>query len=353
MCAGSSPRTSRASRRDPGSRGPKEDGPRLLLRSAGVTLVAVIMLLATPALAQNYPTRPIKFIVPFPAGGSSDLIGRVVAHGMSDDLGQQVVVENIGGAGGRIGVEATSKGKPDGYTIGLATVSTLGMAPVLYPKLPYDPLKSFVPISMITDSPLLAVVTASLPANSVQELVALAKAQPGKLNFASIGPGSLHHFTAESFKIQTGTDMVHVAYTGVAPAMVALLSGEVQVMFDVLASFQIDNIKAGRLKALAVLGPERVSQLPNVPTADETGLLKGFRATAWFGVVAPAGTPPEIVARLNKSVQVALTTKEVIDAAAKQGLNTRGSTSAQFREEIAAEIAKWQKVVQATGFKLD
>jgi tripartite-type tricarboxylate transporter receptor subunit TctC len=320
------------------------------MRRALVLLAA--LLIGAPVFAQGYPTRPIKFIVPFPAGGSSDLIGRVVAHGMSENLGQQVVVENIGGAGGRIGVEATSKGRPDGYTVGLATVSTLGMAPVLYPKLAYDPLKSFAPVSMITDSPLLVVVAASVPANSVKELVALAKAQPGKLNFASIGPGSLHHFAAESFKLQTGTEMVHVPYTGVAPAMIALLSGEVQVMLDVLASFQIDNIRAGRLKALAVLGPSRIPQLPDVPTADEAG-LPGFRATAWFGVVAPAGTSADIVERLNKSVQAALKSKEVIDAADKQGLNTRGSTSAQFRQEIEAEIAKWQKVVQATGFKLD
>jgi tripartite-type tricarboxylate transporter receptor subunit TctC len=319
---------------------------RLLL-----TLLPALLLIGGAASAQTYPNRPIKLIVPYPAGGSSDLIGRVVARGMAEDLGQQVVVEDIAGAGGRIGVEATSKGAPNGYTIGLATATTLGMAPVLYPKLAYNPLKSFVPISMVTDAPLLVVVNSKVPANTLQELIALAKAKPGTLNFMSVGPGSLHHFAAEQFKLLTGTDMVHVPYVGVAPAMVGLLANEVQVMFDVLASFQVDYFRTGELKALAVAGPKRIPQLPNVPTAAEAG-VSGYEVTAWFGLVAPAGTPPEIVQRLNQSVKKALATQDVIDAAAKQGLNTRSSTSAEFTTDIVKEIDRWSKLVQATGFKL-
>jgi tripartite-type tricarboxylate transporter receptor subunit TctC len=311
-----------------------------------------VLLIGAAVSAQTYPNRPIKLVVPYPAGGSSDLIGRVIARAMTEDLGQQVVVENVGGAGGRIGVETTSKGAPNGYTIGLATATTLGMAPVLYPKLAYDPLKSFAPISMVTDAPLLIVVNAKVPANSIRELIALAKAKPGTLNFMSVGPGSLHHFAAEQFKLLTGTDMVHVPYTGVAPAMVALLGNEVQVMFDVLASFLIDNIRSGELKALAVAGPKRIPQLPDVPTAAEAG-VPGYEVTAWFGLVAPTGTPPEIIRRLNQAVQKSLATQDVIDAAAKQGLNTRGSTPEQFTTEIEKEIARWSRLVQATGFKLE
>jgi tripartite-type tricarboxylate transporter receptor subunit TctC len=304
------------------------------------------------ALAQGYPSRPLKLIVPFPAGGSSDLIGRALAKKMGEDLGQQLIVENRAGAGGTIGVGALARSPADGYTLGLGTVSTLGMAPVVRAHPPYDPLAAFAPVSLVASAPFILVVNASVPASSLQELIALARARPGTLNFASIGDGTLQHFTGESFKSLARVDIVHVPYKGVAPALVDLLSGQVQIGFDILASFQLQNVQSGRLRALAVLGPARVAQLPSLPTAAEAGLA-GLEVTAWFGLIAPKGTPPEIVARLNAGVRKAVASAELREAIATQGLEPAADSPQEFAGIIEKEIARWAKVVKTSGFKVE
>ena len=304
------------------------------------------------ALAQVYPSHPVRLIVPFPAGGSADLIGRAAAKKMSEGLGQQVLVENRAGAGGTIGTGAVAKSPADGYTLGLGTVSTLAMAPVVRANPPYDSLAAFAPVSLVASAPFILVVNASVRAGSLAELIALAKAKPGGLNFASIGDGTLQHFTGESFKSLAGIDIVHVPYKGVAPALVDLLGGQVQIGFDIVASFQLQNLQSGKLRALAVLGPARVAQLPAVPTAAEAGLA-GLAATAWFGLIAPKGTPAEIVARLNAEVRKAVASAELRDAIATQGLEPAADSPQEFAELIEREMARWAQLAKAKGFRIE
>jgi tripartite-type tricarboxylate transporter receptor subunit TctC len=324
---------------------------RTRVRGWSPLLVAVTLSLSTAAFAADYPDHPIRFIVPFPPGGSSDLIGRVVTNQMSAILGQPIVVENHAGAGGRIGVAVIAKAPADGYTFGLGTVSTLSIAPVLYKDLPYDPLTSFAPIGTLMDSPVLLVVGAAVPAKTAAEFIALAKSNPGKLNFGTLGPGGLHHFAAESFSLLTGIKMLQVPYTGAGPAVVALLAGEVQVMFDNLASFQIANIQSGKLRTLVVADKVRLPQLPGVPSAPEAG-LPDFLVSSWFGFVAPAGTPRPAVMMLNAALKRALTAKPVLDVFDQQAVNPGGSTPDELAAKIKSEIARWSEVVKATNFKL-
>ena len=325
---------------------------RGLRRLIGLTVAALAMSVsAATVLAAGYPDHPLRFIVPFPPGGSSDLVGRVVTNQMSAGLGQPIVVENHAGAGGRIGVNVIAKAAPDGYTFGIGTVSTLSIAPVLYKDLPYDPLKSLAPIGTLMDSPVIMVVNAEVPAKTVAEFIALAKAKPGKLNFATLGPGTLHDFAAEDFSLLARVKMLQVPYTGAGPAVVALLAGEAQVMFDNLASFQIANITSGKLRALVVADKARLPQLPAVPAATEAG-LPDFLVSSWFGLVAPAGTPPAAVARLNAALRQALRAKPVLDVFDQQAVNPGGSTPAELTAKITSEINRWAHVVEATGFKL-
>jgi tripartite-type tricarboxylate transporter receptor subunit TctC len=321
------------------------------VKALRVAFVLCVCLWGT-ALAQVYPSRPVRLIVPFPAGGSADLIGRALAKKMSEGLGQQVVVENRAGAGGTIGAGAVAKSPADGYTLGLGTVSTLAMAPVVRANPPYDSLAAFAPVSLVASAPFILVVNASVPAGSLAELVALAKSKPGGLNFASIGDGTLQHFTGESFKSLAGIDIVHVPYKGVAPALVDLLAGQVQIGFDILASFQRQNLQSGKLRALAVLGPARVAQLPSVPTAAEAG-LPGLAATAWFGLIAPKGAPADALARLNAEVRKAVASAELRDAIATQGLEPAADSPQEFAELIEKEMARWAQVVKTSGFKAE
>lgn len=301
---------------------------------------------------QAYPLRPVRLIVPFPAGGSTDLIGRTLAKKLGEGLGQQLIVENRAGAGGTIGVGALAKSPADGYTLGLGTVSTLGMAPVVRANPPYDSLAAFAPVSLVASAPFIVVVNASVPAKSLGELIALARAKPGTLNFASIGDGTLQHFTGESFRSLARAEIVHVPYKGVAPALVDLLAGQVQIGFDILASFQLQNVQSGKLRALAVLGPARVAQLPSVPTAAEAG-LPGMDVNAWFGLIAPKGTPAEIVARLNAEVRKAVVSTELREAIATQGLEPAADSPQEFAEVIEKEMARWAQVVKTSGFKAE
>jgi len=303
-------------------------------------------------LAQAWPSKPIRMIVPFPAGGSADLLGRVLSKKMSEALGQPVVVENRAGAGGTIGITAVSKAPADGYTLGLGTVSTLAMAPVVRAPPPYDPLVAFAPVSLVASAPFILTVNASVPARSLAELVELAKSRPGKLNFASIGDGTLQHFTAEHFKSLAGLDLVHVPYKGVAPALIDLISGQVQMMFDILASFQLQNLQSGKLRALAVLGRARIPQLASVPTTAEAG-LPGFEATAWFGAIAPRATPPEIVSRLNAEVRKAVASPEMHEVISRQGFEPASGSPEHFSELIRTEMTRWAQVVKVSGFKVE
>ena len=321
-----------------------------LILALGAAIVCACA--GTAALAQGWPAKPIRLIVPFPAGGSTDLIGRALAKHMGDGLGQQVIVENRAGAGGTIGLAAAARSPADGYTIALGTVSTLGMAPVVRANPPYDSLGAFAPISLVASAPFILVVNASVPANSLAELIRLAKARPGRLNFASIGGGTLQHFTGERFKSLAGVDIVHVPYKGVAPALIDLLGGQVQIGLDILASFQLQNLQSGKLRPLAVLGPARISQLPSVPTAAEAG-LPGLEVNAWFGLIAPRGVPPEVLERFNAETRKAVASAEMREAIATQGLEPAATSPDQFAEIIRNEIARWAEVVKTSGFRAE
>jgi len=315
-------------------------------------LAALLLCVCGAACAEDYPARPLRLIVPFPAGGSTDLIGRSLAKKLGEGLGQALIVENRAGAGGTIGLAALAKAPADGYALGLGTVSTLGMAPVVRANPPYDSLVAFAPVSLVASAPFIVVVNANVPAKSLAELIALARANPGRYNFGSIGDGTLQHFAGESFKSLARVEIVHVPYKGVAPVLVDLLAGQVQIGFDVLASFQAQNIQSGRLRALAVLGPSRVAQLPSVPTAAEAG-LSGIDVTAWFGLIAPRGTPAEIIARLNAEVRKAVASAELRDAISTQGLEPAADSPQEFAGVIEREIARWAQVVKTSGFKVE
>jgi tripartite-type tricarboxylate transporter receptor subunit TctC len=308
-------------------------------------VTALILALTCSALqAQSYPTKPIRLIVPYPPGGGTDFFARTVSAKLSDSLGQQVVVENRPGAATIIGAEAVAKSAPDGYTILLGDTATFAVNPTLYKKLPYDPLKSFEPISLTGRFALLLVVHPSVQANSVAELIALAKAKPGTLNYASPGPGSPHHLAMVLFTQRTGISMVHVPYKGAGPAIQDLLGGQIPTMFLDLAA-GAPQIKGGKIRALGVASPKRIAALPDLATLAESG-LPGFEAWAWQGLVAPAGTPPEVVAKLGAEYARAIgdpgIRQKIIDA----GVDPLQSSPREFTDYIRSEQEKWAKVVK-------
>ncbi|MBA3504909.1 MAG: tripartite tricarboxylate transporter substrate binding protein [Betaproteobacteria bacterium] len=317
------------------------------------TAVALAALSATPfAGAQaTYPTKPIRIVVPFPAGGTTDILARAVAQRLSETLGQPAVVDNRPGAGGNIGAELVAKAPADGHTLLMGTVGTHAINASLYSKMPYDHVRDFAPIILVAGVPNVLVVHPSVPVGSVKELIAYAKANPGKLNFASSGSGTSIHLAGELFKTMAGVQMAHVPYKGSAPAVTDLLGGQVQLMFDNLPS-ALPHIKAGKLKALAVTSATRAAALPDVPTIAESGLA-GFDATSWFGLLAPAGTPQPIIARLNNEVAKWLASAEAKEKMAGLGANTAGHSTDEFVRHIAAETSKWAKVVKESGAKVD
>jgi tripartite-type tricarboxylate transporter receptor subunit TctC len=320
----------------------------MLHRSA---LGIVLALVAALACAQTYPTKPIRIVVPFPPGGATDILARDVAQKLTEAWGQSVIVDNRPGAGGNIGSELVAKSAPDGYTLEMGTVGTHAINASLYAKMPYDHVKDFTPVILVAGVPNVLVVNPSVPANSVGELIAYAKANPGKLNFASSGNGTSIHLSGELFKVMAGVQITHVPYKGSTPALQDLLAGQVQMMFDNLPP-SLPQIKAGKLRALAVTSLARAPALPDVPTLSESG-LPGFDASSWFGILAPAGTPAPIVAKLNAEVAKWLATPEAKEKLAKQGANIAGGTPADFAKHIAAETAKWAKVVKESGAKID
>jgi tripartite-type tricarboxylate transporter receptor subunit TctC len=309
----------------------------------------VLLCLAPHALqAQPYPSKPVRFIVPFAAGGSTDIIARTVGARVSEAIGQPVVVDNRPGGGTVIGTEAVARSAPDGYTL-LVVPAPFTINPSLLPKLPYDPLADFTPITLINTTPLVVVVNPSVPARNVKELIALAKAKPGTLNFGSSGTGGSNHLAGELFNAMAGVKMVHIPYKGNAPALTDLVGGHVDLVFNGLTS-AYPLIKSGRIRALAVTSIRRSAVLPEMPTLDESG-LKGFEAVAWNGLAGPAKTPAEVVDRLSSAVRKVLDNAEVRERLKSEGSDPVASTPAEFARFIREEIAKWAKVIKLSGAK--
>ena len=321
-----------------------QKGVSLMLKIA-----AVLLALSVPAAAQDYPTKPIRLIIPFPPGGSNDVVGRMIALQLGERLGRQVIVDNRGGAGGIIGTEAASKAAPDGYTLLIISIAH-AVSPWLY-KLQYDPIKSFVPVSILASGPNVLVVHPSLGVHSVTELIALAKEKPGQLNYASAGIGSFQHLGGELFKLTAGIDMVHVPYKGGGPAMTDVLGGYTKIMFSSMVQ-TTPFVLNGQLRALGTSGARRNPALPDVPTIAEAG-LPGYEATNWWGVVAPAGTPPEIVEKLHTEIAAVQESPKTKEQFAAQGADIVQMTSAEFGSFIEKEINKWERVVKEGGIKAE
>ena len=303
------------------------------------------------AVAQAFPTKPVKLVVPFPAGGSVDAVARALADKLTQMWGQSVVVDNRPGAGGNIGADYVAKSAPDGYTVVMGALSTHAVNPSLYPKMPYDAAKDFVPITLVAITPNVLVINPALPVNSVKELIAYAKANPGKLSFGSGSNGSAGHLAGELFKVDTGTDMVHVPFKGAAPATQSLLAGDTQLMFDNLAN-AMAQVKAGKLKALAVTTAKRSNLAPELPTMAEAG-VPGFDISTWFGLMAPAGTPPGVIAKWNADVTRILSSPDMRERLAAQGAEAAPTTPAEFSAFIASELPKYARIVKASGAKVD
>jgi tripartite-type tricarboxylate transporter receptor subunit TctC len=305
---------------------------------------------ALEAAAQPYPAKPIRFIVPFPPGGSADILARAIGQKAGEGLGQSVVVENRPGAGTAIGAEALAKSAPDGYAIMIGTVSSHAINPALNPKLPFDPVKDFTPVSLVASIPFAMIVHPSVPAKTVQEFVALARAKPGTLNYSSAGSGTSNHLAGELLRSMTGIDIVHVPYKGSAPALNDLIAGQVSLMFDLVLT-AAPHVKSGAVRGLAVTGAQRSSALPELPTVAES--IPGYEVSAWFGIFAPAGVPQPVVQRLNAEFVKALQQPDLRQRLASQGAEPLTNTPDEFAAYLRAEIDKWAKVVKAAGMKPD
>ncbi len=308
-------------------------------------------LTAGAASAQAWPAKPVRMVVPFPAGGSTDIVARLVGDKLGVALKQPVVIDNRAGAGGTTGSDIAAKSPGDGYTLLMATSSTHAIAPSLFPKLSYDPVRDFVPISLLGTATILVVTHPSLPARTVGELIAQAKSRPGQIMFGSTGNGSISHLTAEYFKTAAGIDMQHVPYKGDSPLAVDLVAGRVQVAFGTAVAFN-QHVQSGKLHALAVTDARPSPIAPNLPTVASSG-LPGFEALQWFGILAPAGTPREVVARLNTEIARILLMPDVIEKFTGLGLAVRGGSPEQFAGFIREEAVKWSKIVKDSGAKVD
>jgi len=335
--------------------------PSSALRRAGLVIAALgaWLLAASPAISQGtWPDKPVRIVVPFPPGGTTDFLARALAPELIKAFGQQFIVENHSGAGGNVGTEIVARAPNDGYTLVMGTVGTHGINRALYRKLPYDPIKDFAPITLVAAVPNVMEMNADkakvLGINNVADFIRYAKANPGKLNMASSGSGTSIHLAGELFKSMTGSFMTHIPYRGSGPALLDLVGGNADVMFDNLPS-SMQQIKAGKLKALAVTSSQRSPALPDVPTVEEAGgpALKGFEASSWFGLLAPAGTPPEIVNKIQQEVAKSLGTAAMKEKLVAQGAIPSGNTPAQFAKLIDDEHRKWAKVVKDSGAKVD
>jgi tripartite-type tricarboxylate transporter receptor subunit TctC len=312
-------------------------------------LCGLAMLCAEAAFAQAWPTKPIRLMVPFPPGGSTDIVARIVAQKLGERLGQPLVIENRGGGGGTIGMAATARTAPDGYNLAVASTSTHVVAPGVYPKLEYDPVKDFAPIGLMAVSPYLLVVNPGVPAKSLKELVDLAKSKPGKLNYASAGVGSTTHLAMEMLKNVSGTYMLHIPYNGNGPAGTAVVAGQVEILFGSLPAL-LPHAKSGRVRALVVGTPKRSPSLPDVPTVAESG-YPGFDASLWLALVAPAGTPQPIVERMNKEIAAVIAAADTREALDKAGAEPLTGSPADLAAMIRDGIPKYAKVIKAAGVK--
>ena len=325
----------------------------------GAIAIAWIGGFSSPAEAQTaYPNKPVKIVVPFAPGGTTDILARVVAAELTKSMGQPFIVDNRAGAGGNIGSDIVAKSAPDGYTLLMGTVGTHGINKALYDKLSFDPVKDFAPVTLVAGVPNVMVMNTekakALGINNVADFIGYAKAHPGKLNMASSGNGTSIHMAGELFKVMTGSYMVHFPYRGSGPALMDMVGGNMDVMFDNLPS-SMQQIKSGKLKALAVTSAMPSAALPGVPTVEQAGgpALKGFEASSWFGLLAPAGTPPEIVNSIQREVAKALGAPSVKESLLAQGAIPSGNTPAEFAKLIDSELKKWAPVVKVSGAKVD
>ena len=318
---------------------------------AVATALGLAAALPGAALAQAYPGKPITLVVPFSAGGTTDILARIVGRALEGELGQPVVIDNKAGAGGNIGAQAAARAPADGYTLFMGTVGTHGINEALYKKLPYSPLGDFQPISRVAMVPNLLVVNPSRPYKTVKELIEHAKANPGKVNMASSGSGTSIHLSGELFKVMTGVDMTHVPYKGSGPAVADLVGGQTDVMFDNMPS-SIQHVRAGKLRALAVTTDKRDPALPDMPTIAEAG-VPGYNATSWFGLFTNRQVPPEVLARLSAATMKVLARPEVMKQMADQGATAHPETPAEFEAFIKAETAKWGPVVKQSGARVE
>jgi tripartite-type tricarboxylate transporter receptor subunit TctC len=323
----------------------------------GACLAILTGAMSMPAVAQSaWPTKPVRIVVPFAPGGTTDILARAVAPELTKAFGQPFIVDNRAGAGGNVGADLVAKSPGDGYTLLMGTVGTHGINKSLYSKMPYDPQKDFAPITLVAGVPNVMVMNAEKAAklgiNNVADFVKYAKAHPGQFSMASSGNGTSIHLAGELFKSQTGIFMTHIPYRGSGPALLDLIGGNVDVMFDNLPS-AMPQIKGGKLKAFAVTSAQRSTAMPELPTVEEAGKLKGFEASSWFGLLAPAGTPPDVVNRIQQEVAKALATPAIKEKMLAQGAIPSGNTPQEFAKLIDAEINKWAKVVKASGAKVD
>ncbi|HEX5767023.1 MAG TPA: tripartite tricarboxylate transporter substrate binding protein [Burkholderiales bacterium] len=312
-------------------------------------LIVLLWALAVPALAQPYPSKPVRLIVPYPPGGGNDTLGRLFAAKLGERTGQQFVVENRPGAGAMIGTEAAAKSAPDGYTILLSSIATHALSPNLYSRVPYDPVKDFAPITLLGIAPTVLVVNAELPAKNLRELIDLSRKQ--QLAYASGGNGTPPHINAEVFKALAGVDLLHVAYKGGGPALVDLMAGRVQLMLDTAAS-AMPHVRSGKLRALALSAPKRSADLPELPTFAEAGLPQ-YDTNAWYSMHAPAGTPPDIVRRLNAELVAILRDPDIVARFKQLATDPVGNSPEEFAAFVKSELEKYARVIKSAGIKLD
>ena len=318
------------------------------MRTRFALLAAALCVAALPALSQGYPNKPVKVVVPFPAGGPTDVLTRVLADKMGAQLGQPVVVENKPGAGGSIGADFVAKSAPDGYTLVMATASTHSIGPYLG-KLPYDPVKDFTPIVWVGNATNVLVVSNNVPASNVKELIELARKDPGRLNYATSGIGTISHLTSELFASMAGVKLTHVPYKGTQQSIPDVMSGQVAILFDNIMT-AMPNVKAGKVKALGISSPKRSALVPELPTVAEAG-LPGFQSLVWFGLLGPAGTPKAVVDRVNAELNKALLLPEIQARFVQVGFEPAGGTSADFARTMERDAAKWSKVIKDAGVK--
>jgi len=315
---------------------------------AALIIAMCAMLASGAAQSQNYPSKPIRFIVPFPPGGGNDIVGRIVAQKLAEGFGLSVVVDNRGGAGGTVGTEMAAKAPADGHTMLVNNIS-LAVNATLFPKLPYDTLKDLAPVTLVGRQPNIVVVNPSVPARSVRELLALAQAKPGQINYGSGGVGTASHLATELLKLMAKVDMVHVPYKGLGPALTDLMGGQIQLIISTLAS-ALPQVRAGKLRALAVTTAKRSAFFPEIPSMDEAG-VRGYEFSTWYGLLVPARTPRSIVDRLNQEMARVLGSAAVNDQFASQGLEAAHTSPQEFGVYLKSEVEKWAKVVKASGAK--